>query len=550
MELSPTMVHIERKVDVVSLPVALLRPPVVVALGSMSTCGPTPPVGLAYIAAALEEVGHDVQVVDSPAEAMESFEHIESRIGTIRRIGLTPSEMVARIRPETRLIGVTHMFAHEWPTVREIVELARSSFPDATIVVGGENATGFWKWMFEQTDAIDAVVLGEGEHTVVELAAHVAAGRPLGGMQGVVTPTPDGGNSGGLPVRFKKLDGIPRPAWHLFPMEGYFRYRSHLGVDRGRSMPLLATRGCPYRCTFCSSPQMWTTRYVVRDAEDVADEIADYVERFGIRNVDFVDLTPVTKRSWTIDLCRAIEARNLDVTMQLPIGTRSEAIDEEVLAHLKRAGVTNITFAPETGSPRMLEVYDKRADLDHIMESIRLASRAGMVTNIHIIVGHPKETRRDRWLSWKYMLRGAVAGLRFAGGTMFHPYPGSKDFIEMVESGQITVSDDYCYDGLARGAAPSQPYNGTISPVALHRLRLVMIGSTLALTYLLHPSRIVQLLRNLLIGGDEETVVEETFNSLRRGPLSRRSRGLDEGGGAGPSSPKSSDAERSKSLTH
>ena len=88
-------------------------------------------------------------------------------------------------------------------------------------------------------------------------------------------------------MRRRKLSEIPPPAWDQFPLDEYLAYADFFGVNRGRSMPILATRGCPYKCTFCSSPQMWTTRYVVRDPDDVADEIADYVERYGIQNVNF-----------------------------------------------------------------------------------------------------------------------------------------------------------------------------------------------------------------------------------------------------------------------
>ena len=171
--------------DVVTHPlrVALLRPPVVISLRSVSHLGPMPSVGIAYVATAVREAGHDVQVIDSPAEAMENFEEFDVAIGAVRRIGLTPLQMVDRIRPGTRVIGVTHMFAHEWPTVRELVELAHQRHPDAVILVGGENATGFWPWMFEQTNAIDAVVLGEVEATTqFELLARVSAGLPIDGM--------------------------------------------------------------------------------------------------------------------------------------------------------------------------------------------------------------------------------------------------------------------------------------------------------------------------------------------------------------------------------
>ena len=116
----------------------------------------------------------------------------------------------------------------------------------------------------------------------------------------------------GLSIRMTKpeLNTVgPRPAWDLVPLEKYWEHYPFFGVNRGRSMHVLGTRGCPYKCTFCSSPQMWTTKYVVREPEDVVDEIVEYVERYGVQNVNFVDLTAATNRKWTLGLCDALEAR-------------------------------------------------------------------------------------------------------------------------------------------------------------------------------------------------------------------------------------------------
>lgn len=196
---------------------------------------------------------------------------------------------------------------------------------------------------------------------------------------------------------------------------------------------MLATRGCPYKCTFCSSPQMWTTRYVVHDPSEVADEIADHVTHHGVRNINFCDLTAITKRRWTLDFCDALEARGLDITWQLPVGTRSEALDAEVLQRLWDTGCRNITYAPETGSQRMLDAMDKRVDLQHMFTSLRAANKIGLKTHVNIIIGHPAERWGDIWQSLKLLVRAAVIGCyNDAAPSIFAPYPGSKDFADLV----------------------------------------------------------------------------------------------------------------------
>ncbi|MCU1499962.1 MAG: Radical domain protein [Acidimicrobiales bacterium] len=504
--------------------VALVRPPVDILVKSMSMLGPMPPIGIAYIAAALRQVGHTVQVIDAAGEALEQLEEYETCVGTMRRIGLTTTETVARIEPGTQVIGLTHMFMHEWPVVKELAEQARARFPDATIVVGGENATNFWPWMFEQTDAIDCCVRGEGEATACELVSRVAQGLPYHEMAGLaVRRTPDGETvETGLPVRMRKLGEVARPAWDLFPMDNYLRHRSFLGVDRGRSMPMLASRGCPYKCTFCSSPQMWTTRYNVRDPEDIADEIAEHVERYGVKNIDFVDLTAVTKRQWTLDFCDALEARNLDISWQLPIGTRSEGIDDVVIRRMWESGCRNITFAPESGSPRMLEIFDKRLDLDHIIDDIRHARALGMVVHVNTIIGHPKENWHDRWLNWKFLVRAAVAGADTGSAIMFHPYPGSKDFDDLLAAGKIEVDDTLYFDGLARGAPAHHSWNEGISSRNLYLCQVVMMLTFFGLSNLLHPRRLVHLVRAVFFGGAEENFSEQALRTKLQGPMSAK----------------------------
>ncbi|OWY62324.1 hypothetical protein B7486_59040, partial [cyanobacterium TDX16] len=143
--------------------VALIRPNTIVLPKSFSWYGPVPPIGLAYISSVLREAGHDVTVIDSAGEGIDRWVDFESPVGLLRRCGLPIEEILDRIPADVQLVGVTHMFVHEWPHIRELIGAVRERFPDATIVAGGENATAFWPWMFEDSDAIDACVLGEGE---------------------------------------------------------------------------------------------------------------------------------------------------------------------------------------------------------------------------------------------------------------------------------------------------------------------------------------------------------------------------------------------------
>ena len=124
--------------------------------------------------------------------------------------------------------------------------------------------------------------------------------------------------------------------------------------------PLMATRGCPYRCTFCSSPSMWGTNWYARDPRDVIAEIKCYLTQYRIEHLEFYDLTAVVDRRWIMEFTALLRAERLPITWRLPSGTRSEALDEEVLGAMVASGCEAIVYAPESGSPRTLARVKKR----------------------------------------------------------------------------------------------------------------------------------------------------------------------------------------------
>jgi len=493
--------------------VTLVRPPTLQVVNSLSYYGAIPPVGIAYVAAALRHAEHDVAVIDASGEALGQSRRFETPIGPVQMVGLSPAEIVERIDPATRVLGITNMFFHEWPLVREISERARARFPHLSIVLGGENASAFWEEIFRQTEAVDYCVLGEGEATIVELVARLLRGESPQGMAGVAWR----GGEALAARRLSDLDAIPWPAWDLFPLENYLSATCPFGVNRGRSIPMLASRGCPYQCTFCSSPQMWTTRYGTRDPRDVVAEIKTYVERYAIDNVDFCDLTAILEKEWIVEFCRVLEAEKVRITWQLPVGTRSEALDEEVLRLLYRTGCRNVNYAPESGSARMLRAIKKKVKIPRLLKSLHTASKIGLVTGVNIIVGHPEERRRDLWQTFWFLQRCAWLGSQDASVMVFAPYPGSEDYRKLKAAGRLDMpGDEACYLSLARAGRSPRTYNPNMGR---HELILWQFGLLLSFyvsAYLRRPWRLLDLLRSLWTGREESRVEMLVTTKLRQ----------------------------------
>ncbi|WP_421118020.1 B12-binding domain-containing radical SAM protein [Aquihabitans daechungensis] len=523
MELGDPPQPVSQSVELTASPrrgiVSLIRPPITIFPRSLSHYGPVPPIGLAYLAAVLRDAGHAVNIVDAPIEGMDQYEDIESSIGSLRHVGLSAEQIVDQIPEDVDVVGISNMFLHEWPISREIAEMVRKLRPDALVVLGGENATAFRRWIFEETDAVDCVVIGEGEGTLLTLVDQYLAGASLEDIPGTAMrpgldlPVRDNG----LPVRQRQLAEVPWPAWDLVPLDRYWDYADFHGVNRGRYIPVMATRGCPYQCSFCSSPQMWTTRYVVREPEDIADEIERYVDHFGVKNVNFHDLTAITKRKWTLRFCDALEERNLDLVWQLPVGTRSEALDAEVLQRLWDTGCRNITYAPESGSERMLEIFKKKVDLDHMLESLGEAHRIGLRTRVNIIVGHPDETWPDMWKSLKFLVRAAWRGCDDASVIMFCAYPGSADFERLYESGEFELDEIAMYVGLSRTSSSShRSYNPRMNSRQMRRGQFTLLTTFYALTLVRRPRRVIEHIVSVL-GGRETTTLDQFLRIKWRG---------------------------------
>src|SRR5262245_15024160 len=279
---------------------------------------------------------------------------------------------------------------------------------------------------------------------MVELAEYVAGKRQLADVAGIACRIDGRAQRTAARARIRKIDDIARPAWHLFPVEKYMEGGFAFGVNLGRSMPILATRGCPYQCTFCSSPAMWTTRYYVRDVHSVVDEIESYVERYPATNVDFYDLTAIIKRDWILAFCAELERRGLAITYQLPTGTRSEALDAEVLAALYRTGCRNICYAPESGSTETLARIKKKIKLERMVGSIRGATRTGIVVKANLMIGFPDETRRELWQTVRFGMKLAWLGVEDIPLFPFIPYPGTALYDSLRAKGTVPeMSNEY-----------------------------------------------------------------------------------------------------------
>jgi radical SAM superfamily enzyme YgiQ (UPF0313 family) len=495
--------------------VCLVRPP---TLTSASAYGQdaVPPLGLAYIAGALRAAGHEVHAVDAVGEAVHQYSRIRWSDRALLH-GLRVAEIVARIDRDADVIGVACMFSVEWPVVADLIAAIRAAFPVALIVLGGEHVSACPEMTLSACPA-DVGVLGEGEETIVELLEAHAERRDLGTVAGIVCRAADGRVARTAPrERIRDLEDIPRPDWTPFPVETYIDNALSHGANLGRSMPILASRGCPYRCTFCSSPLMWTTRWSARKPEAIVAEMKEYIRRYRVTNFDFYDLTAIVKRSWIVDFCRLLIAEDLGITWQLPSGTRSEAIDEEVARLLHASGCRIVSYAPESGSPAELARIKKKVDPDRMLASMRGARRAGLTVKANFVFGFPGSSWGEAVETFRFLARLAVIGIDEINAFPFSPYPGSALFDELLAAGKIRFDDDYFRSLLAfNDPANSVSYTELVGSRGLAWLNFAAMAFFYALSFGLRPHRAMQLAASLMTRNTSTRLTMALANRRRR----------------------------------
>ena len=405
----------------------------------------SPPLGLAYIASAVEAQGYETSAYDCIAEAPGHYFPFNNYEG-ISALGIGFEEMFAQLGDYYDLIGLTVMFSNNWLINRHLINLLKQRYPKALIVIGGEHASAIPEYCLNDCPGLDMVAIGEGEETIAEVAVRLRDGKPYHDVKGTVYKVRGEQErivKNERRVRILNVDEILRPAWHLFPLDKYFENEISYGIAYGRSLPIFATRGCPFSCTFCSSPQMWGTRYYMREVENVISEIKHLYTEYGVTNFDFYDLTAIIKREWILEFCAAIEREGLQITWQIPAGTRSEAIDFEVAVALKKAGCKNITYAPESGSIDMLKSIKKKITIDKMLDSIEQSYKAGLDVKLNIMLGYPEEKISDMLKTGWFLVKASLSGATDASPSMFSPYPGSALFMELEERNELKLSDQY-----------------------------------------------------------------------------------------------------------
>jgi radical SAM superfamily enzyme YgiQ (UPF0313 family) len=521
--------HALSTVLLLAVKVTLVQPPSLMAVDNYSTIT-LPPLGIGYLAAFARQHGHEVHVVDAVGQAVTRLRPWPRRARRLFQ-GLSFEEIIPHIPRDSDVIGVSCMFTHSWPMVRDLLIELKRAFPRARLIAGGEHVTSLYEQVFEQAP-VDVCVLGEGEHSLIEVLSVFEKGGDLSGVSGIAYRASDGRPvKTGKRERIADPDTLPWPAWDLMDPMAYLEAATFLGPKVGRSIPMLASRGCPYRCTFCASPQMWTTLWKPRNPAKVVDEMENWMKVYGANDFQFQDLTAIVEKDWIIAFCKELISRKLAITWTLPVGTRSEAIDSEVAKLLMASGCHHITYVPESGSERILKAIKKRVHLQHLEQSAVDSLQAGMKVCMFMLIGLPQETKEDIKKTFQLIRRMARLGVHEIAVSSFIPLPGTQLFHETARIKPITLDDEYFYRMAGSTTLFSvKSWNPRFSDRQLQWMKLYALGQFYLLSYLYHPGRAGRVVFNLFRQKQETKVdrVVHEFVAKFRALIASKVRGSEE----------------------
>jgi anaerobic magnesium-protoporphyrin IX monomethyl ester cyclase len=374
--------------------------------------GNAEPLGLAYLASAVRQDGHHVEIVDG-AVGDETPDTIAEKV---KREGMD-------------LVGIT-MLTPMYGAVTKTVAAIRAASPGTVIVTGGAHATALPEETVLDTGCHIAVI-GEGEQTFRELAGAVEKGAPLDDVHGICFKA-DGKLIRTAARQFETdLDRFPPPARDLLPMDRYFLTATRVRGS-GYCGTVIVSRGCPFKCSYCSHPFGRTFR--THSPERIISEIEELVNVYKASEINMEADTLTLNRKFILSLCDALIARGIHKKIKWTCESRADTLDEEVLARMREAGCWQISVGIESGVDRLLREIEKGEDTVEIKKKIGLINRMGISVRGFFMLGLPTETREESFETIRFAKGLALDWAQF---TITTPYPGTPLFERLKRSGEI-----------------------------------------------------------------------------------------------------------------
>jgi anaerobic magnesium-protoporphyrin IX monomethyl ester cyclase len=377
-----------------------------------------PPIGLMYVAAALEKAGFKVQMLDNYLMKKSTDE---------------VKELITKINPQ--IVGITCGSA-TYPRCIETAKAIKQVNPNCKIVVGGWHASYMPDSLLANPE-IDYIVMGEGERAVTELAFAITSGNQTqaAAIAGVAFKL-NGENIKNQPKFIENMDELPYPARHLLPLGLYDRTIEYIDAKPADVMSI--SRGCVFNCGFCETRKLWGKICRGFSPKRVIGEIQDLQSRYGTKGIYFINDNFTLRKKETAELCNLMIENKLD--LEWVCDTRVDLVNDELLALMSKAGCKTIWFGVESGSPRILKRIGRNTTPEQVETAFKLCRKNNIKTACSFMLGLPDETLKDMETSLKFAKKLSPDWCQF---NTFIAYPDSRLYNELLEKGNYVKLDEF-----------------------------------------------------------------------------------------------------------
>ena len=409
-----------------------------------------PSLGVMLIAAMLEKHGHIVKVHDTALEGWENRVIVDEKKKKVM-IGQSDEQIkkvISDFSPD--VVAISVLFSNFLNSAHNIAKLAKEVNKDIKVVLGGNHISnavidyGFSKdpksnlpdYIEDlENPYIDYAMIGEGENPITMLVDCIVNNKnDLSGVPGLVRKIGHKEYSINKKSEKHDMDILPRPARHLVNMEAYFKIGAFQSAKArsNRVLSVMCSRGCPEKCTFCTTPQMWGSNIRWRSTENIITEIKEDVKNFNIGEIQFLDDTLTVNKKNLYALCKELE--KVGLPWCTPNGTKVNyhlKTQGEMYQAMADSGCYQITLACESGNQRVLDdLINKRLDLKTIYPAIERAKKAGMLVHTFWILGYPGETYEEMQNTIDFAMNSGADSFGFA---ILNPLPGTPVYRQVMK---------------------------------------------------------------------------------------------------------------------
>ena len=408
-----------------------------------------PTMGLLLIAPILQRAGHTVKIYDSALDGWNTRKTLDANHNVVM-IGQTDDEIagvISDFAPD--IVAVSVLFSNLIESAHNIAKVTKKVNKNIPVILGGNHiSSSIIDYQHSMNDInsrlstvlddledenIDMAMTGEGEFPFTDLVDCIINKKDFSHIPGLVRKVGYRKYSINPTSRLEDLNMLPRPARNLVNMEGYFDIGAFQSTKTksDRVLSVMCSRGCPEKCTFCSTPQMWGQKVRWRSTEHIMDEVMNDARDYKIGELHIQDDSLTANKKNLYSLCDALE--KLGLPWCTPNGTKVNyhfKKHDEMYKKMHDSGCYQITLACESGVQRVLDdVINKRLPLETIYPSIEQAKAAGMLVHTYWILGYPGETFEEMQQTIDFAMNSGADSFTFS---ILSPLPGTPIYRQVV----------------------------------------------------------------------------------------------------------------------